>query len=193
MAYKGKYQGQYGPEWNPFTNAAAGNGGEVMGPIQSTGGLSNLGSLGGGGFTSGYQTGGPGDSFSLPSGGGAWDAIKGIGGFIWDKGGDFLNLIGGEGGTAGGLKNIGLSLLMLQQMKQANDDRKADQEFRQGLLDVGSNNLEKAEGLFDAKAPLRAQGMQALLGALGNAPTGAADFLKRSEEGKSTPGQYVSK
>lgn len=182
-----QYGGKYGPIWD-----AQGQGGEREGnsvnywPSQPGGfsGGPGMGSMADGGYTGGYSKGPP-NQFGSPSGGGlGW--LGSLGGWIVENGGKALQAAGG--GSAGkGVANIALTALLVQQMKEASDARKKDQEFRQGLFNTAQTHLGKAEGVYDEKAPLRQAGSDAMLSALSNMPTGAMDFLKSNR----TAGQYV--
>lgn len=98
--------------------------------------------------------------------------VKGAIGSAATKGAGALSSLPGAAkdalGSLGWKDAIGLGLTGLE-MHGARKQRKEHQRAEQARLDVLTSALTRAEEDFDARAPLREGGMEAVLGALGQA------------------------
>ena len=96
-------------------------------------------------------------------------------GWLWDKGKDVVGgVIGGAkdgigalggGNTAMGMAALGLIASQLYDQRQ---QRKSAEEFNQQRLDTLMAALGEAEGEWQRREPLRVEGQDAMLGALGS-------------------------
>ena len=144
-------------------------------------GLSKLGmfGLGGGGGTA--VGGATGDGASLLSrlGGGAKD---------------LMSKLGGDGGALGGLGKLGGLFMGGMAIKDQRDQRASSEEFEAGKFDLLKEALGKGEAQYDAMAPMRSGGMDAMLAALGSmkqaGPGPAAEHFQDLKAGKRRAGEY---